>query len=154
MPLAQDLKAKLKSKPTWSIKELMELVNSFENALISKLEKEGVLNVFKAQKYTELVKPAPGDVIFTTQLAGQIHPAIVWKIKEGVCFCLVMSSKQAVHNLYKIEHSRVVNGYVSKSIVEIPEEEVKEMFITVYDNKKELRKIFLLAREYYSKLVK
>lgn len=152
--LTQPLINIINTRETWTKKDLQGPIKSLEDALVTKLENNGKLTKVYFPKFITPIKVSVGDVISVKGGLAVHHPAIIWKIREGIYYCITMSSHEGLHNMYKLEHSRLFNGVVSKTIFEITEEEALKAFVTVFDNKKELKIIFSKIKEYYGTLVK
>ncbi len=153
MVLTQQLTDKLNTKPMWNQKDLLQQVGSFENHLQNLLENKGRLIKMHAQKFVKPSVIKVGDVI-SVRLVGMPHPAIVWKVKDNICYCITMSTTEAQHNIYRLEHSRLFESFVTKTITEVTMEEALKSFVTKFDSRKELKIIFDLVRAYYKNLTK
>ena len=151
--LTANLKETIQRKEYWKRDALMHQISVFESALQKSLESEKKINIIKHQRYAKPSKLVPGDVL-SVPLVGMPHPGIIWKIRNNTCYCITLSTTEAQHNIYKLEHSRLFSSFVTKTIVELPMEDALLNFVTVFDNKKELKIIFSLLKEYYSILSK
>ena len=148
-----ELKQRLSTKNYWPKDKVLHHINMFESELQKKLEGENKIVIVKNQRYAKPASIMPGDVV-SVPLIGMPHPGIVWKVRNGICYCIVLSTTQAQHNIYKLEHSRIFTSFVTKTIVELPLEDALVNFVTVFDSKKELKIVFSLLKEYYTVLSK
>lgn len=166
MSLTKNLVDNLKDRANWPIVDLLRVIEGYDRHLdlMLKQQNRSIKPVDPAAppivstKFIKPVKINRGDVLKTDFVAGQAycHPGIVWKIKKDICYCLVMSSKRASHNLHQVTESRFFppgENYVTKTIVEVSMEDALKRVILPFDNRKELRTIFMKAKEYYSLLI-
>lgn len=155
--IVKNLTDTLKKKEQWDTPALIKIVEGWEKLLLNNLKQitraKSTAKVIYRTKYVTLKKIAKGDIL-SLNLGGITHPGIVWKIRDNICYCLTMSTTEALHNLHKIENSRLFSDFITKTVVEVKMEHAMKQFVTVFDNRKELITIFAKAKEYYKTLIK
>lgn len=93
-----------------------------------------------------------GDIIFVGS-SGIPHPCIVYKIKQGFAYSVVVTSKDT-HSVKEVTNSRMLNSsFYSYSIVRTPIALALENYIGVFDNMKELREALKLIKEFYKQIL-
>ncbi len=88
------------TKPTWNQKQILEIANQLV------LKEDDVSD--KNNKYSPNVLKV-GDICF---LGTLVHPCIILKIEKEVCFYVLLSTTEDVHNLCKTK-TRFLDCFVS-----------------------------------------
>lgn len=122
--------------------------------------KNKTLNEFKDQIHyfnsTKVFKPSnieKYDVVYTAAF-GIPHPILIFKVKDGNCYGILMSSSKGSHCLYEIQHSRFFKGCCA-TITLIKEDEVSLLnkWVGVFDNKREADIIISTFKKYLTSIV-
>lgn len=139
MPTKEELNEQidnsLKIKGSYSAAEVKHLINQVKNPA------------------PDLITPnrvKVGDV-FIRKLSGKNRPSVVLKRKnEGFICCSFTSQSDNPMTLRKAETRFEKYGYLSKSVFYYPEEAIKNNFVGIYDNNKDLTKLKRELKEYFS----
>lgn len=91
------------------------------------------------------------DVVWI-KYCGYHHPGLVFKVKDEIAYCVLFSTSEGLHNLYKINKSRFFDSWVCKTICEVHTKDVKDKFISIFDNHKEYLLIKKMIKDYYKNL--
>lgn len=101
----------------------------------------------KKYKCTNVIKKY--DVLYITTL-GLAHYVLVYRVKNDHVTVVIMSSKEAPHNLMEVIEDRFFKGnYATKTILTYPLSECIGRFSRVYENKKEADEIFRRLKQHY-----
>ncbi len=145
----------VQTKPTWSSKELVSILNPIKQSIIDQLKNEEkvIINEVPSKKMS-VAEVKKYDVIYANTM-GIPHYMLVHRVKDGIVYGIIFSSKdKAFHNIHHITKDRHFAGsYATNSYLAVPEEDAKEKFIRVYEDRKEADLIFRLIKEYYKKML-
>lgn len=133
----------------WNLGEIKNKIDNFDSILSSKLLLEGKLLEKGTLKAPEEIKPK--DIVWI-KYCGYHHPGLVFKVKNEIAYCILFSTTEGLHTLYKINKSRFIDSWSCKTICEINIKEAKEKFIGVFDNHKEYLLIKKMTKDYYKNL--
>jgi hypothetical protein len=145
----------VQTKPTWSSKELVAILNPMKQSIVDQLKSEDkvIINEVPNKKMT-VSDIKKYDVIYANTM-GMPHYMLVHKVKDGVVHGVIFSSKdKAFHNIHPVAKDRHFTGsYATNSYLAVLEEDAKDKFVRVYENRKEADLIFRLIKEYYKKVL-
>ena len=86
-----------------------------------------------------------GDIFKVVTLG--CHPAVIISIKNGVCYCLLLTTEETTESIIGPITSRYMNGFVTSTLVTISISSVIDKVYTIYGNNKELTKYKKLFKE-------
>lgn len=104
-----------------------------------------------------LNKPASiefGDIILFN-IAGRLHPCIIFKKLDGTCYAIVTSTKDHEHHfLSKIEKSRVFReSFFTITVISVTEQFALDNFVGMFDSNVELKQAVRLLKTKYKKVL-
>lgn len=144
----------LKEKPTWNNQQIK---NQLIPLILQNLPTEPVASIppipgaSETTKYRKVDVLKKYDVIYMTTM-NMSHYLLVHKVKDGVVYGVILTSKEKVHTIYRIERDRFFkDGYASSTYLSYPLDEAIERFARVYENRVEANRIFRTIAEYYRK---
>jgi hypothetical protein len=129
----ETLFAKIKSKPNWTSKELVPLINELESTFKSKII-PSELRV--------------GDIIYHRVFS---HPALIIKIldEKTIMCALITSNENFEHKYAKLDSRIMTNAYLTKSLFYYDND--PKSYVCTYENRlhlhtiiKQFKKIFTL----------
>ena len=125
----------VKTKSSWSREQLVDIIQR------KIADEEG-----------EVGRMSPKDVevgdITIIDLHKMPHPAIVIAIEGDSCTCVVLSSTEGDHCVFKIDE-RTITSWVTSTITKSPKEEVLKRWKGAYFSKKQVAEIKAALKKYY-----
>lgn len=125
----------------------IQLIQTDPNLLDRKLICHLISTMKGARSYMKPKTPKVGDIFMHKEL---LHPALLIKIKKGVCYCLLITSEEKCVGIIHNVNTRLFDGYVTSTLVVCYPNKVMENIISVYENKKELTLIRNKAKLIYN----
>lgn len=95
-----------------------------------------------------------GDIIFYN-IAGLFHPCVIFKKKDGICYGLIVTSKDREHHfLSKIEKSRIfTDSFFSITVASVTEAFALDNFAGIFDSLAELKTAVKLLKTKYKDIL-
>ena len=91
-----------------------------------------------------------GDV-YSDVVGAKKRPCVIIKIKNGIVFAIPLTSSENVHNLTSYNSRFFGEGWFSNTYTITTEDIVKENFLGVFDNTKNLNEGIKALREFIKK---
>lgn len=128
----------VKTKDSWRQDELVNKINS---KMTEELE--------------DLKRHAPGDVqvgdVTIVDLHKIPHPAVVLKVSEDTCTCVITSTTEGPHCVYKITNVRGFNplSWATSTTVDVSKEEVLKRWKGEIFSKSQVKEINSALKQHY-----
>lgn len=118
-------------------------------------KKEQVLDLInKIRKDNTEVDDVVMYDIFSMNIFGLPHPAVVFKIGVTASYAIVLSSKDKEHSIYPSSTRGMKSGFFTQTIVNIDNQYIMENWIGVYQDKSAVKAALEILKKKYKEIFK
>ncbi|NJO63635.1 MAG: hypothetical protein HC836_37235 [Richelia sp. RM2_1_2] len=142
-----------KSKTTWNSKDVVNKLGGLKDGIVNDLQEQQRIDVYRSSKTIAVDVIKRYDILYMP-VVGTPHYFLVYKVSVDSVVGVIISSKDKVHSIHKIEKDRfLAESFATNTFVTIPLEEGYASFVRVYEDKAEADVIFKKIITFYTQLV-